>query len=61
MQRFASILPKQEFQACSPDSTGAQLGNLKGKGCMVEMGHEDTGFQIETLGPLHDTSTFISF
>ena len=28
---------------------------------MVEMGHKDTGFPIETLGPSHDTSTFISF
>ena len=30
-------------------------------GCMVEMGHKYTGFPIETLGPSHDTSTFISF
>lgn len=28
---------------------------------MVEMGHEDTMFQIGTLGPSHVTSTFISF
>ena len=28
---------------------------------MVEMGHKDTGFPIEALGPSHDTSTFISF
>ena len=28
---------------------------------MVEMGHKDTGFPIETLGSSHDTSTFISF
>ena len=32
-----------------------------GKGCMVDMGHKDTGFPIETLGPSPDTSTFISF
>ena len=76
--------------------TGAQLGNFNGKGCMVEMGHKDTGFPIETLlghrmirvhlyafkgkgcmvemglnkdtglpietlGPSHHTSTFLSF
>ena len=29
---------------------------------MVEMGlNKDTGFPIETLGPLHDASTFINF
>ena len=28
---------------------------------MVEMGHKDTGFPIETLGPSHDTSMFITF
>ena len=28
---------------------------------MVEMGQKDTGFQIETLRPSHDASTFISF
>ena len=38
-----------------------ELGNIKGKGCMVETGHKDTGFPIETIGPSHDTSTFISF
>ena len=28
----------------------AQLGHFKGKDCMGEMGHKDTGFPIETLG-----------
>ena len=28
---------------------------------MVEMGYKGTGFPIETLGPSHDTSIFISF
>ena len=27
---------------------------------MVEMGHKDTGLPIETLGPSHDRSMFIS-
>ena len=36
--------------------TGLELGNIKGKGCMVEMGHKDTGIQIATLGQSHDTS-----
>ena len=39
----------------------AQLGHFEGKGCMLEMGHKDTGFPIETSGPSHDTSTFIKF
>ena len=40
---------------------GVQLGNFKGTGCMVEMGHTDTGLPIETLWPSHDTTKFISF
>ena len=28
---------------------------------MVEIGHKDTGFPIETLGPSHDTSTCKAF
>ena len=35
--------------------------SFNSKGCMVEVGCKDTGFLIETLGPSHDTSTFISF
>ena len=33
----------------------ATRGNFKGKCCMVEVGHRDTGFPIETLGLSHDT------
>ena len=40
---------------------GGQVGSFNSECCMVDIGHTDTGFPIETLGPSKDTSIFISF
>ena len=39
---------------CPQPPTGAQLGTFKAKGCMVEMGHKDTGFPVEGYRMIHD-------
>ena len=46
-------MPNKEFASYRYSPVGAQLGNFKDNGCKVEMGHKDTGFPIETLGPAH--------